>query len=210
MYAALESAEPVNFVDELAAATPTPGGGSAAAHAGAMGAALVAMVARLTSGKKKYADVAAEMDDLLFEAETLRRELTAAVDEDANAFESLMDAYRLSKDDASRAAKVQDATLQATMVPLSVAGKCVQVIELAEIAVSKGNLNAISDGASGAAMAQAGLTSAGYNVRINLGGLDDKRKAEELIDEINLLEANAQEIQERIRHQLQGRGGFSF
>ncbi len=210
MYAALEDSSSDNFIEDLAAGTPTPGGGSAAAHAGAMGAALVAMVARLTVNKKKYADVAAEMEDVLFEAETLRRELTTAVEDDANAFEVLMDAFRLPKDDESRGDKIQQATLHAAMVPLSVAGKCVKVIELAETVVSKGNVNAISDGASGAAMAQAGLISAGYNVRINLDGLDDRNKVQELISDMNVLESEALDHQSRIMLQLQQRGGLSL
>src|SRR5574338_250882 len=78
------------FIEELAAPTPTPGGGSAAAYAGAMGAALVAMVAGVTIGKKKYADVEAEMQAIRVVAETLRKELTQAVDDDASAFEALM------------------------------------------------------------------------------------------------------------------------
>ncbi len=89
---------PTNFLDDLAAATPTPGGGSAAAHAGAMGAALVAMVARLTIGKKKYAAVEAQMKEILNQAERLRCELTAAVDEDSAAFEGVMAAFKLPKD----------------------------------------------------------------------------------------------------------------
>src|SRR5215204_4484000 len=87
-----------SFIEELAAPTPTPGGGSAAAYAGAMGAALVAMVAGLTIGKKKYADVEAEMQAIRVVAENLRKELTQAVDDDASAFEAVMGAFRLSKE----------------------------------------------------------------------------------------------------------------
>src|SRR5215204_3645818 len=87
-----------SFIEELAAPTPTPGGGSAAAYAGAMGAGLVAMVAGLTIGKKKYADVEAEMQAIRVVAENLRKELTQAVDDDASAFEAVMGAFRLSKE----------------------------------------------------------------------------------------------------------------
>ncbi len=87
-----------SFIEELAAPTPTPGGGSAAAYAGAMGAGLVAMVAGLTIGKKKYADVEAEMQAIRVVAENLRKELTQAVDDDASAFEALMGTFRLPKE----------------------------------------------------------------------------------------------------------------
>ena len=93
-----DSPEPASFIDELAAPTPTPGGGSAAAYAGAMGAGLVAMVAGLTIGKKKYAEVEAEMQAIRVVAENLRAELTHAVDDDAAAFEVLMATFKLPKE----------------------------------------------------------------------------------------------------------------
>ena len=90
--------KPASFVEILSTPTPTPGGGSAAAYAGAMGAALVSMVSGLTLGKKKYADVEAEMQAVRVMAEKLRKELYQAVDDDAIAFEALMGTFRLPKD----------------------------------------------------------------------------------------------------------------
>ena len=105
-----------SFIDELAAPTPTPGGGSAAAYSAAMGAGLVAMVAGLTIGKKKYAEVEAQMQAIRVHAEKLREELTYAVDDDAGAFEAVMGAYRLPKETpeqkAARTTSIQSAITQ--------------------------------------------------------------------------------------------------
>ncbi len=203
-----------NFLEALAAATPTPGGGSAAAHAGAMGAALVAMVARLTIGKKKYTAVEDQMKEILSQADRLREELSAAVEEDSAAFEGVMTAFKLPKDTPSlekaRSAAIEAATLRASQVPLSVAQKSVSVMALAERVVALGNLNAISDGASAAAMANAALTSAGYNVRINLAGLSDKNAGEPFLTRLHTLETKANNLQIEIQKSIQERGGFSL
>jgi len=203
-----------DFLDDLAAASPTPGGGSAAAQAGAMGAALVAMVARLTVGKKKNATVEAQMTEIFKQAERLRRELTAAVDEDSAAFEGMMDSFKLPKDTPEqeniRAETIEKATLHAAQVPLTVAQKSVRVLALAERVVALGNLNAISDGASAAAMARAALTSAGYNVRINLGGLIDKAAGDTLLSQLRTLEGKAVKLEKDVQKSIQERGGFSL
>ncbi len=203
-----------NFLDELANGKPTPGGGSSAAYAGAMGAGLVAMVARLSIGKKKYADVENEMKEILAEAEALRAKLTKAVEEDAESFTAIMQAFKLPKStDAEKSARsqaIQDATLYASEVPLKTARGAVRVMELALRVTEKGNRNAITDGASGSAMARAALTSAGYNVRINLGSLKDKTKAEELLNELKTLEAKADKIGAVLREVLEERGGLTF
>ena len=205
---------PANFLDDLAAATPTPGGGSAAAHAGAMGAALVAMVARLTIGKKKYAEVEAQMKEILNQAERLRFELTAAVEEDSAAFEGVMAAFKLPKgtpgQENVRTQAIEKATLRAAQVPLTVAQKSVLVMALAERVVALGNLNAISDGASASAMAHAALTSAGYNVRINLAGLADKTAGQPLLSQLHTLEGKAVKLEKGIQKSIQERGGFSL
>ncbi len=210
----ITNSQATNFLDDLAAATPAPGGGCAAAYSGAMGAGLVAMMVGLTIGKKKYLEVEAQARTILAEAETLRAELTAAVAEDAAAFEAVMAAFKLPKDSATqekmRAAEIEKATLVAAKVPLKVAGKAVRVIELAAQIVAIGNLNAISDGASGAAMARAALTSAGYNVRINLNSLADKAAGESLLAELKQLEGRAAQFEAEVRQMLETRGGLAL
>ena len=198
------------FLDTLAAGEPTPGGGSAAAYAGAMAAGLVAMVARLTIGKKKYAEVEDQMKEILDEAEAQRSELTTAVDRDAKAFEAIMAAFKLSKDNPNRSAHIQEATLHAAEIPLEVASQAVRVMELALEVASYGNANAITDAGTGAAMAQASLIGAGYNVRINVLGLKDEAAVEPLLDVLKDLDENAAELQSQLTQQLIERGGLAL
>ena len=189
-----------------------PGGPPPAPYSGAAGAALAAMVARLTLGKKKYAEVEAQMYTLLERAEALRKALTETIERDAAAFAEVIKAFKLPKEtpeqQAARAQAVEEATLHAAQVPLETARMAVEVIELAVQAVELGNLNAISDGATGAALARAALTGAGYNVRINVTGLQDQTTAQALIDEVRTLEARANEQEAKIKHALVVRGGM--
>lgn len=166
-----------HFIDRLASDDPTPGGGSAAAMAGAAGAALVAMVARLTSGRKRYADVEAQMQVIIQQAETLRARLTALVVEDADAYDRVSAAYRLPKttdeERAARAAAIQAGMQAASLTPLETAEACAEVIALAEQVVNHGNVNARTDGGVGALLAHAGLQGAVWNVQVNLDSIDD-------------------------------------
>jgi len=200
----------ISFLNDLAAASAAPGGGSAAAYAGAMGAALVAMVSGLTIGKKKYVEVEAEMQAVRAQAEELRKELTDAVEDDAAAFEAVMGAFKLPKDtderQKARTAAIQLATLNAAHVPLHTASNSVKVMELAARCARDGNLNAISDAMSGAAMARASLTVAGYNVRINLNALDDKSAGAKMLKELAGLERQADAIEKEIRKIMKERG----
>ncbi|MFH1632731.1 MAG: glutamate formimidoyltransferase, partial [Chloroflexota bacterium] len=198
------------FLDALASGEPTPGGGSAAAYAGAMGAGLVAMVARLSIGKKKYTQVEAQMRALLDEAETLRSELAAAVGADSAAFESVMAAFKRPKDDPARPEAIQRATLHAAQVPLNVARKSVRVFELAVQAAELGNINAITDAGSGAALAQASLSSAGYNVNINALSLKDEDTARSLLDELAKLDNQTVILTQQLRGILHHRGGLEL
>ena len=200
------------FLDELASAMPAPGGGSAAAYAAAMGAALVAMVAGLTIGKKKYAKVEAEMQAVRVQAEQLRDELTHAVDDDAAAFEAVMGAFRLPKDteeqQKARTAAIQMATLNAAHVPLHGVKNAVKIMELALRCAEAGNLNAISDAASGLTMAKAGLTAAAYNVRINVNSLPNPGAGDMYLAELREMEARAKTAEKRLAEVMRERGGI--
>ncbi len=206
--------QPATFLDALASSAPTPGGGSAAAYAGAMAAGLVAMVAKLTIGKNKYAAVEAQMTEILNQAEKLRADLTVAVDEDSAAFEGVMAAFKLAKDtpaqETDRNKAIEAATLTAAQVPLSVAQKAVMVMALAERSVALGNLNAITDAASAAAMARAALSAAGYNVRINVASLHDKAAGDKLLTQLHTLEARAAKLEKDVQKSLKERGGLSL
>ncbi len=192
-----------SFIEELAAPTPAPGGGSAGAYAGAMGAALVSMVAGLTIGKKKYAAVEAEFQAVRVRAESLRKDLTQAVEDDAAAFEALMGAVKLPKETEeqriARDAAITNATLNAAHIPLHVAEHAVEVMRLALTCAHKGNANALSDSLSGFAMARAALTAAASNVRINLNTLEDKSLGEKMLSKLTELEEQADTLENEIR-----------
>jgi len=164
-----------DFLSELASDSPTPGGGSVAALAGSLGAALNSMVCNLTLGKKKYADVESEMAELLTKTESLRLELAELIAEDAAAFDKFMVAMKLPKETeeekAERREAMQSALVDAATVPLAVMEKCVEVAALAREAASKGNRNAVSDAGVAALMARAGAHAARLNVLINLGSI---------------------------------------
>ena len=166
------------FLDDLAAGKASPGGGSAAAAAGAMGAALVSMVCNLTIGKKKFAGVEPSMIETREKAESLRAELAGLINEDAEAFAAVMNAFRLPKktedDKLNRELAIQAATKRATLSPLATARACADVIELCQTVAQQGNPNAISDAGAAAACAQAGLKAASLNVLINLPAINDR------------------------------------
>lgn len=204
-----ESAQ-TDFIEALAAGTPTPGGGSASAYAAAMAAALAGMVARLTVGKKKYAPVEGRMVEIAAEADELRTALREAVELDAQAFEQLMAAYRLPKEAAERPAAIRTATLHAAQVPLEVIRKSVRVLELAAEALEHGNLNALSDAAVGTVLAQAAVYGAGLNVRTNLSGLGDESASAALLAELQTLETRMAGLMAQVRQVLSERGGFTL
>lgn len=201
-----------SFIEQLAAPTPTPGGGSAGACAGAMGAALVAMVAGVTIGKKKYADVEAEMQAIRVVAENLRVELTQAVDDDAASFEVLMAKFKMPKDTdeqkSAREVAITQATLNAAHIPLHVAEHAVKVMELALKCAKHGLQSAISDAASGFAMARASLTAAAYNVRININSLTDKSLGDRMLSELAELESAADKLEGEMQSVMKERGGI--
>ena len=204
--AAVATEEQSNFLDSLAAKSATPGGGSAAAYSGAMAAGLVSMVARLTLGKKSYAEVKKEMEKILAESETLRGELTQAVIQDAEAYDQVMAAYQKPKTDQDREKQIQAATRTAAEVPLGVARKALRISELALKAAELGNKNAITDAGAGVNLASAAVASAGYNVRINLLSLEDKKLKQALLAEVVELESSALVIIKQIKGLLTERG----
>ena len=152
------------------------------------------------------------MSEILNQAERLRQELSLAVQADSAAFIAVLEAFKLphgtDEQQKRRMAAIQQATLQAAQVPLEVAQKAVAVMALAERCTALGNLNAISDAASAAALAQAALTSAGYNVRINVNGLSEKTAGENLLVQLEALEARASKLEKEIHKTLSGRGGI--
>ncbi|HKP88821.1 MAG TPA: cyclodeaminase/cyclohydrolase family protein [Thermoleophilaceae bacterium] len=165
------------FGERLASASPTPGGGSAAALGGALGAGLVSMVCNFTVGREKYADVEDEMQAVLRRSEELRLQLEQAVEDDVAAYGGYSEASKLPRstdeESAARDAALDAALRESTLVPLGVAERCAELLELALRAAELGNRFLISDAAVGAELAAAARASAELNVRLNVGGIDD-------------------------------------
>jgi len=161
------------WIDDLAGAAPVPGGGSAAALAGALAGALVAMVARLTIGRKAYVAAEARARAILEESETVRGELRRLVDEDAAAYTRVSAAYKIAKDDAGRTPAIDAALLGAAATPLEVARRAARLAELAREIGSIGNKNARSDATVAEGLARAALAGAVENVRVNVASLSD-------------------------------------
>ena len=185
------------FVGSVASSSPTPGGGSVAAHAGALGAALAQMVAGLTVGRKKYAAVDSEMRELAVKAAALGNTLSALVARDASAYAIVSAAYKLPAETedqkAEKTARIDDALMHAAEVPLETARACAQVAELALIVATHGNTNAVSDAGVAALMAEAGCVGSAYNVRINVSSLNDKARGAALSEESRQLVARTRE-----------------
>lgn len=179
------------FLDELASASPAPGGGSVAALAGALGTALTSMICHLTIGKKKYAEVEPDMKKWLVQSEALRVQFTNLVDKDTLAFNKVMEAFGLPRETepqkALRAAAIQGATKEATLVPLEVMRHCIDALALTQQVAAVGNTNSVSDAGVSAHMLNTACESAALNVRINLNSLDDQEFIGWKSEEVNSL-----------------------
>ncbi len=179
------------FLDEVASNSAAPGGGSVSALAGSLAAALTSMVCRLTIGKKKYADVQAEMEKILNQSEELRKKLTLAVDEDTAAFNKVMMALAMPKETDEqkdqRSKALQEATKAATLVPLKLLDLCEEGAALAQTVAEKGNRNSLSDAGVSLLLFQAAAHGAALNVRINLAGLEDTLFRDESSDKANIV-----------------------
>jgi methenyltetrahydrofolate cyclohydrolase len=201
----------VTFLDDLASSAPTPGGGSAAAVIGAMGAALVSMVCNVTLGKKGQEAVAPEMQSVRDESERLRARLTAMVADDVAAFDGLMAAYRLPKgsdDEKSlRAEAIQSTLRAATETPLACARACAEVVALARRAGEHGYSGVVSDAGVGVLAANSALRSAALNVYINAPSLKDREYAESAVAEIEKLLAESARESEAVFELVRSRLG---
>jgi methenyltetrahydrofolate cyclohydrolase len=173
-----------DFVDQLASASPTPGGGSASALAGAMAAAMVEMACNLTVGREKFREVESEMQTVLARARVLREQMLAAVDEDTRAYNAVSAAYKLPRETdaekAERTTAIQSALQYATEVPLKVARAASEAAQLSQIALEKSNPNVASDARVARLLADAAMEGAIANVEINLGSITDPAFVERL------------------------------
>ena len=166
------------FVTVLASNAPVPGGGGASALVGAIGTALGNMVGSLTVGKKKYADVEAEIIALKGKCDQLQKELLDQIALDAKGFEPLAKAYGIPKDDPNRDQVLEEATMVACQVPMKIMELCCESLDAIEVFAAKGSRLAVSDAGCGAVCVKAALQAASLNVFINTKTLKNREAAE--------------------------------
>ena len=180
-----------DFITCVNSSEPVPGGGSVSALCGALAAALAGMVARLTAGRKKYADVEAEMLDAIDTLGPHVDALIADIDRDSDAYAAVMNAFRMPKDTdeqkSARSAAINQATRNAALVPLQVAQRVADILPYIELVALKGNSNACTDACVAAMCASTAIRGALLNVRINLSSIDDP-------DFVNPIAAKADEL----------------
>ncbi len=184
------------LVDEVSRETPAPGGGSIAALAGSLGAALASMVANLTAGKKGYEPVWGELISLADKAQKVKDDLLRAVDDDTQAFNAFMDARRMPQntpeEKKARLEAIQDGLKQAVRVPLHTAELSHEALKLAGQAVEKGNVNSVTDAGVGAQIAFTGIRGAMFNVLINLPQIKDQAFVDEMKNTCAAMEKEAE------------------
>ena len=190
------------FADETASESPAPGGGSISAYMGALGAALAAMVANLSSHKPGWDDRWEEFSDWAVKAQEMKQDLLALVDEDTDSFNRVMAAFGLPKgtdeEKAARSAAIQDATRYATEVPLRTMERAFHSFEVIRAMVEHGNPNSVTDAGVGALCARSAVLGAGLNVRINAAALKDRQFADELLSKATAFERRAVELESEI------------
>ncbi len=194
------------FVTVLASNAPVPGGGGASALVGAIGTALGNMVGSLTVGKKKYADVEAEIIALKGKCDRLQKDLLDQIALDAKGFEPLAKAYGIPKDDPNRDRILEDATMVACQVPMKIMELCCESLDAIAVFAEKGSRLAVSDAGCGAVCVKAALQAASLNVFINTKTLKNREAAEEMnkkcLDMLDKYGALADKIFETVK------GGF--
>ena len=168
------------FVTVLASDAPAPGGGGAAALVGAIGTALGNMVGSLTVGKKKYAEVEAEIIELKAKCDALQTELLNQVEADEVNFLPLAKAYGIPKDDPNRDKVMEEATIIACSTPMHIMELCCEAIDAIAVFAEKGSRLAVSDAGCGAVCCKAALQAASLNVFINTKSLKNREVAEEM------------------------------
>jgi len=191
-----------DFLTSLASEAPTPGGGTAAAIAGAMGAALVEMVAGLTLSKEKYASAHEAVRPIAEAARTARRELADLAREDSEAYDGVVAARRLPKESAEekaeRSRRLAEANRRATEVPMRTARAAVRLLTVLPELVERGNPNAVSDAGSAALLLEAASEGALLNVGINLSGIGDARLVGDMQRETADLQTEAQRLRDQV------------
>ena len=190
------------FAMQTASNEPVPGGGSISALAGSLAAALTEMVAGLTIGKKKYADVEEEMKEAVEPMKAVCAQLLDDIKRDSESFDQYMQALTLPKETEeekeARTEAMQNGLKAAVAVPLSVAKAACQILPYAETMVVKGNKTAVTDALVAAMMARTAVLGAGFNVKINLESIKDQEYVDRIGKEVAELEKQAVEMEKKI------------
>lgn len=176
-----------DFANELASSAPTPGGGGAAALVGALGISLGNMVGELTVGKKKYAEYEEELRTMMAEAQRIEKELLHLIEEDAEGFKPLAEAYSIPKDNPDRPRILEEATKNACVAPMAMIRACARAMELIERFGKIGSRLAISDAGCAAVLCKSAMQAAALNVYINTKAMVDRDYADELNEEVEEL-----------------------
>jgi glutamate formiminotransferase/formiminotetrahydrofolate cyclodeaminase len=201
-----------SFIDNTAKGTPTPGGGSVAALVGSLGAALLCMAGNFTAGKPKYKSVQRDIKEILREADKLKESLFVLIGEDMKAYEKFSQASQMPKDTSlmreKRRQVLQEALKEATEVPWRVMQASLQVIELAEKLLPKGNPNLLADVGVGVLLAEAALKSAVLNVKINLSLIKDEgyksRRSKIMVEILSQASQIKEEVLKVIQEKMDG------
>jgi formiminotetrahydrofolate cyclodeaminase len=195
-----------DFLEKLSSKEPAPGGGSASALAGATAASLGCMVANLTIGKKKYQDVEEQIKKIKEKLEEYRNKFLIEMEEDAKAFNKVIDALKLPKDTEEqkkvRKEKIQEATKEATLVPIQISKDALDVMELVESIAEKGYKMALSDAVIAVILAKDAVLGGIYNVKINLPNIKDQEFVDNLKSQIEKMESEANAIELRTLYNI--------
>ena len=190
------------FLDVTAGKDPVPGGGSISALCGSIAAALTEMVASLTIGKKKYAEVEEQMKQLAERVQQIRQQLILDVDRDSEAYNVVFAAFQMPKETdeekAARSAQIQEATKIAANVPMEVARRVYSLLSDIEEVVSNGNQNAVTDGCVAMMSARNAIIGALFNVRINLTSIKDEQYVADMTAEADRLEREVIEREAKV------------
>ena len=194
------------FLDKVAGDSAAPGGGSVSALAGALSAALCAMVARLTLGKAKHREAWEDMEALRDSADALHARLLELVEQDSAAYRKVIEAFQLPKDSgSSRSEAIQSALKEATMVPLETLRDAAKLVDLADMAIGKGNPNCLADAGVSAQLIRAAAIGAAYNVRTNLSAAKDQNFNSRIAAETSELLNKIMQSTERLEGVLENR-----
>lgn len=179
-----------DFLAEISSENPTPAGGSVSAFSGVLSACLLEMCCKLTIGREKYKSVEKIFKNYLKEIEILKEKLEKLYGDDVDAYNEVIKAYKIPKNDKDRDEKIQTALKKATLVPLETAEKCSLLLKIGKEVAMKGNQNCLSDAGVGLMLLLVGIKGSAMNVKMNLKFINDKKFSEKTNKKLSEIEKN--------------------